>query len=131
VSARPGARDRPALPRAPCALWPPPDSRPSSQRSPVRPPTPHPAPPTPRAGKSAEAGKDLDAAWAVFVGGDVDEGLWTVTMKRAGEYGTKIDCDTRWGPREGCEGGEGRRGPRATCSAFVSAVRRARPGLQP
>ncbi|KAI8476814.1 MAG: Low iron-inducible periplasmic protein-domain-containing protein [Monoraphidium minutum] len=36
----------------------------------------------------------LDKAWAIFVGEQSDCGLWTVSMKRANEYGTKKDCDT-------------------------------------
>lgn len=35
----------------------------------------------------------LDAGWAIYVGGDVKCGLWTVSMKRANEFGTKVDCE--------------------------------------
>ena len=45
--------------------------------------------------KAGESGvQNIDAAWALFVGGDENHGLFTVTMKRANEFGTKITCDT-------------------------------------
>jgi hypothetical protein len=47
-----------------------------------------------RAGKKQEASDNIDQGWAIFVGGDSDESLWTVAIKRANEYGTKKDCDT-------------------------------------
>lgn len=35
----------------------------------------------------------VDAAWALYVGGEPRSGLWTVSMKRANEFGTKKNCD--------------------------------------
>lgn len=46
-----------------------------------------------KAGKKDDANKALDQAWAIYVGGNPDCGLWTVSMKRANEYGTKVDCE--------------------------------------
>lgn len=36
----------------------------------------------------------VDKAWAIFVGGDTNCGLWVASLKRANEFGTKKDCDT-------------------------------------
>ncbi|GBF91791.1 hypothetical protein Rsub_04896 [Raphidocelis subcapitata] len=47
-----------------------------------------------KAGKKDDALQALDQGWAIFVGGNTDCGLWTVTMKRANEYGTKVNCES-------------------------------------
>ncbi|GBF89722.1 hypothetical protein Rsub_02892 [Raphidocelis subcapitata] len=46
-----------------------------------------------KAGKKQEASDNVDQGWAIFVGGDINESLWTVAAKRANEYGTKLNCD--------------------------------------
>ena len=46
-----------------------------------------------KAGKKADAQRTLDKAWAAFVGGNEDCGLWTVALKRANEFGTKETCE--------------------------------------
>lgn len=49
---------------------------------------------THRAKKPDDAVKRVDEAWALFVGAEPDDGLFTVTMKRANEFGTKTSCQT-------------------------------------
>jgi hypothetical protein len=48
-----------------------------------------------RKGQGAAALNALDAAWAIYVGGAPNCGLWTVSLKRANEFGTKVDCEKR------------------------------------
>ncbi|KAI8476599.1 MAG: Low iron-inducible periplasmic protein-domain-containing protein [Monoraphidium minutum] len=44
-------------------------------------------------GKKDAALNAIDAAWAIYVGGATNCGLWTVSMKRANEFGTKVNCE--------------------------------------